>query len=371
MSRYWQKNLRFAEYLESLKGRGSLLIVAHDNPDPDCMASALLLKKLYEDVLKEPAAIAYGGVIGRAENRAMANALRIPMIKMAEVNFDKYGVVAMIDTQPGTGNNSYPKGRKVDILIDHHPKRKDLPEIEWIDVRTQYGATATIVYEYFVARGLELDRRLATALFYAIKSETQDLGREGITSDRRAYLTSLKLIDPTTIFEIIHAPVSKEYFKLLFYALQNAKIYGDALITNLLDIENPELVAEVADMLLRIEGINWTFVMGRYDGMVFVSLRSLERDVHAGEIIQRVLHGLGTGGGHELVAGGRIPDVRGDADYLRSLEDALTKIFLRQVKVKCKEGDLLVPDNAAQSSSDSVPSSETIEKTIAEVLQKK
>ncbi len=320
-----------------------MLIVVHDNPDPDCMATALILRKIFEEITGNAATIAYGGVVGRSENRAMMKKLRIPMVQIESVNFSKFELFALVDTQPRTGNNSLPANIVPTMVIDHHPRKAKVNDkVPWLDIRPKFGATATIAYEYAQAAGVQLDRRHMTALFYAVKSETQDLGREGIASDRRAYFDALRHVDPETIFEIVYAPLPREYFKMLFMGLQNAKIYQDTLVTNLLDIDTPEYVAEIADMLLRIEDITWTFVMGRYEGDLYLSIRSLDRTSDAGMVMQKVVARIGSGGGHELVAGGKIPNVKGDEEFLRSLEDALTKIFLRAIRAKCKEGDMLV-----------------------------
>jgi len=345
MSRFWKRNERFIQFLkqQAENGRCSLLIVTHDNPDPDCLASALALRRIGEEILGKAPVIGYGGVVGRSENRAMVRKLRIPMSPVVELNLENFDLIALVDTQPKTGNNSLPHDIVPNIVIDHHPPRtKNLKNVDWVDIRIPIGATSTILYEYLQAAGIELDRRLANAIFYAIKSETQDLGREGVAADRRAYFATLRMVDPNTIFDIVYAPVPREYFRMLSQGLQNAKIYEDALVTNLMEIDTADHVAEIADMLLRLSDVNWTFVMGRYQGDLFMSLRTLVRDMDAGMVMRKVVAKMGSGGGHEMIAGGRIPDVGDDPEYLRSLEDALTKIFLRTIRARCRKGDMLV-----------------------------
>jgi nanoRNase/pAp phosphatase (c-di-AMP/oligoRNAs hydrolase) len=47
--------------------------------------------------------------------------------------------------------------------------------------------------------------------------------------------------------------------------------------------------------------------MGLYNGSLLLSLRTAEEDAHAGQIIRRVVAGLGRAGGHGAMAGGQIP----------------------------------------------------------------
>ena len=63
--------------------------------------------------------------------------------------------IAVMDAQPGTGNNLLDaRKRAAAIVIDHHPLRKSAMKAEFHDVRPHYGATSTIIAEYIVAAGL-------------------------------------------------------------------------------------------------------------------------------------------------------------------------------------------------------------------------
>ena len=140
-----------------------LEIFLHDNPDPDAIASGFLLARLAEH-LGVKARMFYGGKLGRAENRAMAGLLRIPLknLETSRARFRRGDRFAMVDTQPGAGNNSLPKNLRVDIVIDHHPSKHPL-QAPFVDIRPGEGACTTIVLRYFDALGAELDSALATA----------------------------------------------------------------------------------------------------------------------------------------------------------------------------------------------------------------
>src|SRR5258708_1721589 len=136
-----------ARQLAALKQRakgGRAVILTHDNPDPDSLAAAMGLKKLFENA-GLPSTITIGGIIGRAENRAMVRELKIDLVPIEKLDWKAHAVIAMVDTQPGTGNNSLPSEPMADVVIDHHPPRNDLASVPWLDIRTEMGATATIV----------------------------------------------------------------------------------------------------------------------------------------------------------------------------------------------------------------------------------
>src|SRR5262245_366467 len=136
-----------ASLLHVLDRPGPLLILPHDNPDPDAMASAAALKYLVGTLLEKPAHIALGGIVGRAENRAMRTYLNIDLVPVSEVRFDDVQV-ALVDTQPGRPNNSLPEGIVPHVVIDHHPASSVYPRCPSLYLRHNNGATSTILTEY-------------------------------------------------------------------------------------------------------------------------------------------------------------------------------------------------------------------------------
>ena len=321
------------EMLEWLQGKGKTIIIIHDNPDPDCLASAMALRHLLAMKLSRDAVITFSGMIGRSENIAMAKELEITLIPLGMVNLDEYSVVCMLDTQPGTGNNSLPPDRRVDIVIDHHPLREASKTCRWLDIRDEYGVTATILYEYLVAQNITISTKLATALFYAIKSETQDLGREANRPDRDAYLRLFPLANKRLLYEITHPKLPVEHFRTIHNGVENATIYGKLLVVNLRAICFPEVVSEMADYLIRLEGIQTVLSMGQYNDEVILSLRTTSTLLNTGEIIKRLVAEKGAGGGHAMMAGGKLDNVPADPAALKEVEASLTKALLRELEI--------------------------------------
>ena len=202
------------EMLEWLRGKGKTIIIIHDNPDPDCLASAMALRHLLAMKLSRDAIIAFSGMIGRSENIAMAKELEITLTPLGMVDLDDFSVVCMLDTQPGTGNNSLPPESPGGYRHrSSSPCAKQAQKCRWVDIRDDYGVTATILYEYLLAQNITIGTKLATALFYAIKSETQDLGREANRPDRDAYLRLFPVANKRLLYEITYPKLPVEHFR--------------------------------------------------------------------------------------------------------------------------------------------------------------
>lgn len=336
------------QIIDRVRGKHNILIVTHDNPDPDALATAYALSHLLLMTTGEQALIACGGVIGRRENRTMVEKLDIEIAALDDVDCRQFSVVCMVDSQPRTGNGSLSDACKIDIIIDHHPQRIDphgdnAPQRGMIvDVRPEYGACATILYEYLLAQNIYISTRLATALFYAIRSETQDLGREWSNPDRKAYQKLLPLSNNRILFDISRAKVPADYFLNFSQALTSARIYHDVLVFNMFEVEHPDMVAEVTDFLLRVEGIAVVLGMGCCAEQEVLSLRTDRADIFAGKVIREVVDGLGTAGGHGMMAGGQIRPMLGDHKEQSELEKTLVSRLLNVLGYKPVRGRRLL-----------------------------
>lgn len=292
-------------FLKVFEGSKRPLILTHDNPDPDSISSAIALKYLLYKVMGVKPKVAYGGIIGRAENRAMVRLLKLRMYPFSKIRVKHYDAVALVDTQPDTGYHSLPKGVPLALVIDHHPLRKTT-KARHIDVRPNIGATATILTEYLLKSGLEIPVNLATALFYGISSETRALGREASQEDINAYLSLFPKINNRLLSEIEHPKLPREYFDILKKAIQNARCYRNIIWSSLGDVDTPDFVAQVADKLLMHERISWSLSMGRFDEQLWISLRTTNIKAKAGKLVKRLVGKMGQSGGHDMVAGGQI-----------------------------------------------------------------
>ena len=320
---------------------GRALIATHDNPDPDSLAAAMGLRKLLE-TQKIEGVIALGGIIGRPENRAMVRELKIELTPIERVDFAQFGAVALVDSQPGTGNNSLPADRKCDIVIDHHPLRATTPnDIPWRDIRPDVGATATIVYNYLKEAKIPLDKTLTTAFLYALKSETRDLGREAGDEEREAYVELMRSADFERLYAITNPKLGREHFVAVDRALRSAVVWGELLAVNLGPLDYPDLVAEVADLMLAYEKARWVLCVGHHDRSVFLSMRTDLTTASAGSLIRRVVGARGAAGGHGMVAGGRLFAEIRDEEQLKIVYDDLVAKLREELKINATPVPLL------------------------------
>lgn len=303
---------RVEQLLSVVAGGERALICTHDNPDPDSIASAFALGRLLEERASLPFTLTYGGVLGRAENRAMVRLLKIPLVPIARVDLDDFDVVGLVDTQPEVGNHSLPPEECADkrvICIDHHPARLLSKRAAFSDVGGDYGATSTVLTAYLDAAGVVPDKPLATALFYGIKSDTRDLGREVSDADVWAYSHLASLTDMSLVSSIEHPRLPRAYFAVLMRAISRATVTDNVVVADLGEIYIPDMVPETADRLVQAEGLRWSIVVGEHDGQIYCSLRVNDRRYSAGKLVREVIKDYpeGSAGGHGSMAGMRIP----------------------------------------------------------------
>ncbi len=318
--------VRLESLVGAVRGVRVLNICSHSNPDPDSIASAAALKFLLEEAAGVKSRLVYHGIIGRAENQAMVQLLRLPLRPLRRVR--RLNDVALVDTQPRTGNNPYPRQYRPRIVIDHHPLRKSTAA-GWVDVRPGYGATATILQEYLVAAGLSVPSWLATAMAYAISSETRDLGREAGSADVRAYLQLFPLVQKGVLARIEHPRLPRSYFSTIDTALHRAFYYRNVIGSKLGRVDTPDIVSEVADFLMSHERMTWCITIGLYQEQLYISLRSTNLKAEAGNLMKKLLDKQGTAGGHGQMAGGQVDVSEMTPADVKLLEERLLQRFLR------------------------------------------
>ncbi|MEW6349816.1 MAG: DHH family phosphoesterase [Thermodesulfobacteriota bacterium] len=293
-----------------LKGarRDGLLILAHNNPDPDTLASCAAFQLLVKKWLGIPSTLGYGGIITRAENKAMIQRLRLPFTRLTRLPRSDYFGIAILDAQPGTGNNLMMRREEPPlVVIDHHPFRGASRKAVFRDIRPDYGATSTILTEYLVTVGIAPNRSVANALFYGIKTDTNYLLRGASQADFRAYRYLAPLTNPRVLGYIEKPRLTSAYFEAYHKGLSRATLYRDVVLCDLGPVEEESIIPVLADDLLRIEGVCWSLVTGTHQKMILMSMRSTSRKHQAGTILRRLVGATGHAGGHGEAAGGQIP----------------------------------------------------------------
>ncbi len=96
------------------------------------------------------------------------------------------------------------------------------------------------------------------------------------------------------------------YFVELDAALHAARVYDSLIMADFGPMGRPDMAAEMADLLLRLQGMRWAICMGVYKGNLILAVRSQSRRVGAGQLVQAIVGHEGTAGGHGTMAGGHV-----------------------------------------------------------------
>ena len=315
------------DLLAVLEPTREIVILPHDNPDPDSLASAEGLRAAIRHALRKPVAIGLSGIIGRSQNRAMVSTLRLELEPIDNLKRQLRETVVLVDTQPGRKNNSLPAGVRPTAVIDHHPDWGNNEGVSFLDLREEYGATSTIVTEYLQELEFPIHKRLATALFYGITSETRNLGREAQPADIVASQFLYPYVDKRALAEIDMPRLKASYLQLVGEAVESAIVCDDVVISILSEAPYPDAVAELVDLLVRLEGALWAVCVAPCGPYLQVSVRSNDRDARAGEMLACLLP-AGSAGGHGMVAGGRVMLDGGD---WQAVSCEIAKALLRKL----------------------------------------
>jgi nanoRNase/pAp phosphatase (c-di-AMP/oligoRNAs hydrolase) len=313
------------------EGAERVLIMMQDDPDPDAIASGLALRALLGRN-KTAAPIATFGTITRAENRAMTRILEIDVEQIKPSAVEEYDRVAIVDAQPSFFEE--PLG-EVDLVIDHHPEETPA-RARLKDIRPAYGATATILVEYLRAAEVKLTQRLATALLYGIKADTQHLERGATRADMEAFAFVHAQANHSALRRIERPELPDEALDLLAHGIRRRHVVSGVVFSHLGPVAYPELVAQFADLFLQVEGAEWSVVSGTVHGELHVSVRNVGYVRAAGEVVRQAFGDLGGAGGHRSMAKAviRLRDWRAhvDAPGGEAMARAIESRFLRALR---------------------------------------
>ncbi|MPW39270.1 phosphoesterase [Thermococcus sp. 101 C5] len=323
----------------------SLLIVMHDNPDPDAMASAAALQAIAQNMgLK--ATIVYGGDITHHENRAFVNLLGLDMRKVSPGSYEikRYSAIALVDCQPN-GNVSILDDEdieKIEIIVDHHQLLQNLeeklPKSAFFDIRPEVNATSSIMVEYLKHLNIEVNELLSTSLFYGIYIDTKKFSKLSHT-DLEALEFLAGKVDYDILEKIESPDISTETAEVLARAILKRKVYKNIVISNVGFITNRDAIPESADFLLRLEGVNTVLVFGIVDDRIEISARTRDVRVNIGKVLKEAFGDIGSGGGHPQSGGARIPLgifklAKDKESLLKLVEEAITEKFLEALNAK-------------------------------------
>ena len=279
-------------------------------------------------------------LVQRPENQAMVSAIGIEIRTVLPEELDEFDGLALVDVQPTVfGENPPARVLSVDLVIDHHPERTGYEALVR-DIRPNYGATATIFTEYLRATNVDMNARLATALLYGIKSDTQLLGRDTSSADRDAFAYLHPCYSPALLRRIERPALPADGLRRLGRALSKTKL-EDNIHLLVLGRVREEVMPQVAELGLQAEGAEWSVAAGIVGQNLVFSVRNVGHVRAAGEVVRAVVEGLGVGGGHRTMAKGIVPLKAFREVYKRTNQGTIRKALIKAFKsaIKGEESD--------------------------------
>ena len=305
--------LSFKELIETNE---KVIIMGHKYPDMDLLGAAMGLAKITDAYDKKP-------YIVIDENNANTESLfsKTKLDKgydelfispgQAEMLFDNKTLVVIVDTHRESlvSAPELLQDNAQIFLIDHHRKGADFIRNTTLTFHEPYASSASeLVVEMlqYLDNKVKLKRIEAEALYVGILIDTQNFSlRTGVrTFEAASYLRKIGM-EPLIAKDLIKDDF--ENYVKVSEIVKSAEIYDDIAIARYYgEDDNTIFIAQAADALVSIKGVQASFVIFKKQDLISISARS------SGKInVQLVMEQLG-GGGHHLVAGTRIRDITVD-----------------------------------------------------------
>ena len=293
---------RVQQYQRYFADADRVLILLHNEPDPDALAAGLALRNLLRRTRTTAIIGALQGVT-RPENLRMADLLDIQVETVTADEFKTFDRVATVDVQPHYFGGLLPK---VDLVVDHHPEQPGYTAV-FKDIRADYGSTCTILTEHLRAVDVNISERTATAMLYAIKSDTLFFARQTNRVDLEAFSFLYPLADPALIRKMEGAEITLERLEHVTRALAASSLRNQVFSAFLGETTREDFIPYTADFLLQVEDVKWTIVSGIVGGQLIVSVRNLGYSRNAGEFVKTNFGDIGSAGGHRAMAKAVVP----------------------------------------------------------------
>ena len=294
--------LKVQQYQRYFIDAERVLILTHNDPDPDAMASALALRNVLRRT-KQTAILGCLQGVTRPENQRMVKLLDIGMEVIKPESVHDFDRIAMVDVQP-----HYFPGlvERVDLVIDHHPEQPGYNAV-FKDIRPDYGSTSTILTEHLRAVDVNISERTATAMLYAIKSDTLFFNRQANRVDLEAFSYLYPLADAALIRKMEGAEITMERLEYVLRAKQHGRMEEQVFCAFLGPSPREDFIPYVADFYLQLENVKWTIIAGVVNDSLVMSVRNLGYSRNAGEFVRRFFADLGSAGGHRAMAKAVVP----------------------------------------------------------------
>jgi len=298
------------DILRTIEKYNKIIILRHQNPDPDAIGSQAGLAAILQDEYPQ--------------KKIYMTGVDLPVLnwigQMQEISAETYtdALVIAVDTANSRridNNGDYRNAAEI-VKIDHHPNVDPFGDINWVD--DTYSSCAEMIFEFTEAiPNFKLTKQIAEKLYAGIIGDTIRF-LNGETS-YRTLITSAKLaktgIDISKI-SLHEDEMSLQVARLEAYILENLKItdsgFGYIIIRKdklaSFDLDDGE-IDHAVPLIGRINKVhNWIVVSEKEANRFRVNLRS--KCISINGIAEKF-----GGGGHPLASGAYV----GSMDEVKAL----------------------------------------------------
>jgi len=301
ITQYFQRITDLIEILRDEK----VFIQVHDFPDPDAVASAFGLQAFFAH-FGVSSRIVYETEIQRSALLKMITDLTIEIAAIRDFRMRPNDKIILVDGCKGNANVTDLIGDEIGV-IDHH--RSESPEdVEFSDIRPEYGACASIIASYFFEFDVPVPKDIATAFMIGIATDTQMLLRGASDKDLEAYYRCHGIADTRYVATILRNNIGMADLRYYHYLIGNLKYRGHVGFCHFPHGCDQNLMGILANFTLSVEEIDFAVLCAGNENGVCFSLRSENPALNAAKIIRSLVKGIGFGGGHQDMAGGIIPN---------------------------------------------------------------
>ncbi len=281
-----------------------IVIQCHDNPDADALSSGFAIYKYLVNSGKSPEFI-YRGIneITKSNLKIMIEKLEIPVKYCPD--YDRVpSLLITCDCQQGERNVTPTKADNY-AVIDHHKVMGHLPAMA--EVRSGVGSCATVVWDMIRYEGMDVnsDRKLATALYYGLYTDTNRFSEISHPLDRD--MIEYLQINKSLITEMSNSNISLRELEITGKAILEFEYHED---NRYLIIRSepcdPNILGVISDFAMETAGVDVCLAYYESPSEIKFSVRSCVKEVHANELAAFLAEGIGGGGGHVFKAGGSI-----------------------------------------------------------------
>ena len=301
---------RLRRFYDQFARDDQVLIVI--NADPDAIACAMAVKRLLWRKVSS-VTISNINVVVRPDNLSMIRLLGVSLVHIDEIDAHSFNRFVIVDSQP---DHHEALTRFIpDVIIDHHPDTG--VEAPYVDIRPKYGATASIMTEYLRSAGIKPSAKLASGLFYAIKTDTSNFERQTLIEDVRAFQFLYRHANIHLARKIEQSELRLDFLKYFKIALDSRRMRKGRIFAHLGRVVNPDVCVLIADFFMRVNSVNWSIISGIYEKKVVLVFRNDGLRKNAGTVAKESFGHIGSAGGHKSMARAEIAlsNLKGVVEY--------------------------------------------------------